>query len=165
MNKKEKTKNKIKKEHEIEIALVVLMILTGLMILFIFSRSLAPADESSQQSNFVMEYINRFLALFGMNVQVAELFIRKAAHFTEFFAFGILLSSTVARFEGGIKKNAFSILFFLLFVPVLDESLQYLSPGRSPEIKDVLLDFSGCLTGFALVCVMRTILHKRKKKI
>lgn len=62
-------------------------------------------------------------------------------------------------------KNLFFILFFLLAVPVCDETLQYLSPGRSPEVKDVLLDFSGALCGFLLVFLIdRLCFHFNSKK-
>ncbi|MBQ2212362.1 MAG: VanZ family protein [Ruminococcus sp.] len=63
------------------------------------------------------------------------------------------------------KKNIFCILFFLLAVPVTDETIQYFSEGRTPLVRDVLLDFSGGLFGllicFLFVCIISAI-KKRK---
>lgn len=139
---------------------------TVLFIGFMFSRSLTPAVESSKQSGVFVYNMNNFFSLFNINIEVTSLFVRKAAHFAEYFVYGVLLTLAVLNLTGYIKKNMFSILFFALLVPVADETLQYFSPGRSSEVKDVLLDFAGCLAGIALVSLIRFIVvsNRRKKR-
>jgi VanZ family protein len=48
------------------------------------------------------------------------------------------------------------MLFGLLLVPVIDEFIQLFSAGRAGMVQDILLDFSGAVTGLVVV----KILHK-----
>jgi VanZ family protein len=56
------------------------------------------------------------------------------------------------------------MLFVLLAVPVIDETLQYFSPGRSPQVRDVLIDFSGCITGLIFTALVFAIIKFVKAK-
>lgn len=91
--------------------------------------------------------------------------IRKVAHFVQFMVFGILLTSTVISFWGNIKAQIFKILFFLLAVPVVDEFIQYFPEGRSAQVSDVVLDFSGCIVGFAVTAAVFAflVINKHRK--
>lgn len=152
-----KSKKDDKLEKEIEVVLIVLLVATVAMVFFIFSRSLSHAEESAQQSGVALGYLNSLLKKFNLDIQATELFVRKTAHFIEFCAFGTLLSLTLSKLMHSMKRAAFPSLFFGLLVPVLDESIQYFSPGRSPEVKDVMLDFAGCVAGIILVSIIRKI--------
>ncbi len=145
---------------------LVFILLTALTILFIFSRSLHNAQTSALESGSIVNFLGVSFTEIGMTQEQADFFVRKTAHFSEFFIMGTFLTLAVQKnSRKTLIKNLFFILFFLLAVPVCDETLQYLSPGRSPEVKDVLLDFSGALCGFLLVFLIdRLCFHFNSKK-
>lgn len=141
--------------------------LTLALIAFIWLHSLASADKSAKESAGVLEFLNEILAGFGIESGLTDFIVRKLAHFLEFTAFGALLSATYISYTNILAKNIPSMLFILLAVPVIDETLQYFSPGRSPQISDVLIDFSGCITGLiftALFFAIMNFFRKRKSK-
>lgn len=168
---------------------LVLFVVTLCFVLFMFSKSLTPAVESSRQSGGVVDLINKFLAGIDINLEVTDFIVRKTAHFTEFFVYGALLTLTVLSLTSNsnticiklphkntncinkanlsvktIGQNIFKILFFAVLVPLIDETLQYFSPGRSAEVKDVLLDFSGCLTAVVVISIITFLIELHKNK-
>ena len=59
---------------------------------FIFNNSITPAAESSRQSGRVLAMVLAVLQAAGLDgAVVTEHFIRKMAHFTEYFLLGVLL--------------------------------------------------------------------------
>ncbi|MEE0858737.1 MAG: VanZ family protein [Acutalibacteraceae bacterium] len=143
---------------------VIFTILTVLLTLFIWLHSLTPAEQSSEESDFVLEFVNSILNNININANISSFIVRKAAHFLEFTALGLFVTATATRYEPNIKKCIFHILFILLAVPVTDEALQYLAPERSPQISDVLLNFSGCITGLLLTVILLWIIKTLKNK-
>lgn len=137
--------------------------LTLLLTAFIWLHSLASADESGQESASVLELLNILLERLQLNINLTEYFVRKLAHFSEFTAFGALLSATFIAYKGELKKQIPNMLFILLAVPVTDEALQYFSPGRSPQVSDVLLDFSGCISGLIFTALVFNVIKYKKK--
>ena len=137
---------------------IVLPVMLALTTLLIWSFSLTPAKASSEQSGFVRELL---LWLLG-NGAFAEAFltlipVRKLAHFTEYFVLGAewKLYSRIAE-----KKR---IWLCGLLTAVIDECLQFFSPGRAPAVKDVLIDTAGFLCGCLLIWAVFTLCRKRKK--
>ncbi len=145
---------------------VVLCILTALMISFIFLNSALDADTSSAQSLGVREFINSVLHSLNINIILTENFVRKTAHFVEFFVLGVLLFATVRSF---ITKLGTRILYapcvgFL--VACIDEFIQRFSDGRSCQFSDVLLDFSGvCTAVFVLLLVSKLCKSSNSKEV
>lgn len=137
------------------------------LIIFIWIHSLAPADKSSQESANVLNFLNRILTKLQLNADLTDFIVRKLAHFLEFTAFGAVFSATYIIYTNQLVKNIPNMLFILLAVPVIDETIQYFSPGRSPQVSDVLLDFGGCVTGLiftSLVFIAIKLLKKKKEK-
>lgn len=146
---------------------VVFTALTLALTAFIWLHSLASADKSANESAGVLEFLNKILAGLGIEYGLTDFIVRKLAHFLEFTAFGASLSATYISYTNKLAKNIPNMLFVLLAVPVIDETLQYLSPGRSPQISDVLIDFSGCITGLIFTALVFAIINffiKRKSK-
>jgi len=72
--------------------------------------------------------------------------IRKAAHFTEFFVLGLLLSRAIQENSGEFQfKDARWVLGAGLLCALGDEAHQILFLSRTPSLWDSLLDFSGVL--------------------
>ena len=132
----------------------ILLIITVLITAVIFIHSSIPAVESTVESDAaygLLDGVTEFLHLPNLFTAVT---IRKLAHFLEFAVYGFFLTATVKAHCTALKSEVFKILFFLLCVPVTDETIQYFPAGRSAQVSDVLLDFSGGLFGFLCMVIL-----------
>lgn len=129
---------------------------------FVFGQSLLPGHVSSSESGFIVRLLQLFPGSSGWDLERVEHLVRKAAHFTEYAVLGILYL-LAARSRGAIRGRMTLPLFWGLLTPVADESLQLLVEGRTGQLTDVLIDFSGVLTGMA-VCLLILWLRLRVKK-
>ena len=146
----------------IKTILAVLGVLIIFWTAFIFARSLKSAEDSTMESAFFLTLIRRFLPSVSMHL------IRKLAHFTEFFLLGCL---SCAFFLRAFRKQdiparlGISIsLVYCLAAAVTDELLQLSSPGRSCQVKDMLLDFSGSAAGILLYALAFVLIRRRKQE-
>ena len=114
--------------------------------LFIFSNSLQNAVESSGRSMAVLDIIDKII---GSGV-ITEHMVRKAAHFGEFALLGVIGIGTWRMYGFGVIYAAFTGLL----TAVTDETLQLFSAGRSSQLSDVWIDFSGCLVGILLMLIL-----------
>ena len=82
-----------------------------------------------------------------------------------FFAAGMFLFMPSVIFNSAVwgQIESWYMLFILLAVPVTDEALQYFSPGRGPQVSDVLLDFSGCISGLIFTALVFNVIKYKKK--
>ena len=150
------------KERRLIVIRIVLTVLTVAMIGFIFSNSMADADDSSEQSGALLRWINGVLRSVGLG-ELSEHFIRKTAHFTEYFVLGALLSATAFAYLRRRGRMLCAALPAGLAVAVIDELIQLSSAGRSCEIGDMALDFCAVLAASLLVMLI-PYRHDRKKK-
>ena len=130
---------------------VIFMILSGLSIAFAFVHSMMPASVSSAESN-------------GVVPEAVPGVVRKLAHYTEFSVIGAMLTGCAYSFDR-IKPYRYlvQVLFVGLLTAVTDETIQLFSEGRAGMIVDVWIDFSGVLTGTAVMLLFYTIYkHVRK---
>ena len=91
--------------------------------------------------------------------------IRKLAHFSLYFTMGIFsLCSIITYKKIGIKTRVTASLIICILYSVSDEIHQYFIPGRSCELRDVLIDASGAiLSVFIAVVFLRKIKALTKK--
>ena len=129
-----------------------------LTTLVIWGFSLTPAEQSSQQSGFIRAFL---LWLLGegplADFFIAHIRVRKLAHFAEYFLLGGEWAA-YSRVSGRPR-----LWLWGLPVAVVDELLQFLSPGRAPAVTDVLLDTVGFLCGVGLVWLFVRVFCKKKK--
>ena len=128
-------------------------ILLGIMIhIIILTQSLLPASLSSEQSGLIVDVIYHFILNLGIqiDVQTFSLIIRKTAHFTEFFLLGIFWYIVYAKYFKSVKLIAVVLIHGLL-TAILDETVQLFVDGRSGEVLDVLIDFSGVLVSVLIM--------------
>lgn len=130
-------------------------------ILFIFSNSLDSKDESSLKSSGVHEIINNVLKFLHSPFLLSEYFVRKAAHFTEFFILGSLLFGYTALEKKVVFQNEIYACFISCIVAMTDETIQYFS-NRGSMLLDVWLDFSAATIA---IIFFYCIYILRKKKI
>lgn len=119
-------------------------------LLLIFHNSMYPLRQSDQQSGFVLRALNRFFTANGLNVILTQFEVRKLAHFIEYLIFGFLLTVTIRMIRKNRNGLFFLELFFFLAFPVVDETIQLRYPGRGSSVRDVLIDFAGCVIGMGI---------------
>lgn len=121
-----------------------------LALLLIFHNSMYPIVQSDQQSEVVLRALNRFFAANGLHVVFTQFEVRKLAHFTEYLIFGSLLTVTIQMIQKKLAGFFFLELFLFLAFPVIDETIQLRYPGRGSSVRDVLIDFAGCVVGMGI---------------
>lgn len=128
----------------------------------IFYFSSCTADESSEQSNSILEIIYK---LFGENT-VTVFIVRKCAHMLEFTGLAFLLG-WAWRFTRGMPSPLLTLGCASLYA-VVDEVHQHFVEGRSSEVRDVFIDAAGALIGllgfFVILTVIKAIKTKKSKK-
>ena len=149
-----------KKRKVLSAVLICLCIAT---VAFIWGNSMLGSKASSDVSNSVLGALDPIIRRFGI-VSRDDLWLRKLAHFTEFAALGaeLLFLAAVKRKSG--FQTASNCAFASLLVALTDESIQLVS-GRNSQVIDVLLDFSGAVTGILIAWLICRIIkrHCRKK--
>ena len=143
---------------------VSLTLLTLFVIAYIFINSSFDADTSDSHSLGVTDILNNFLHSLNINITLSNHFVRKCAHFTEYFVLGVLLFYTVKAY---ISKLDYKILIAPacgLSVAAIDETIQLFSYGRSGQISDVLLDFSGTCTAVLILFFISRMRKSNKDK-
>ena len=135
-------------------------ILNILLIAFIFIHSLTPADISQEESGAVTDWISYILPF-----ELSENLVRKLAHFIEFSALGIITNLTVFSYCHKAMGGTFFKLFICLATAVCDEAIQLNVDGRSGQVSDILLDFSGCLFGLLITTItISIVLYIKRRK-
>ncbi len=124
-------------------------LLCGLWLALIFSQSLLPGAASQEESDSVLLVFGRVLPF------LTETRVRKLAHFAEFGVLGLLLFWC---FAGHWSRT----LFAGLLCALCDESIQLFVPGRSAQVSDLWVDFSGVLAAAAVWCLVRALKKRRK---
>lgn len=143
---------------------IVLTVVTAGFIGFIFSNSLLASEQSSANSTGVLNAVQNLLGSLGIASGLTEHIIRKAAHFTEFAALGALLMVTVRMYSPRPARHIFLPLFIGLGTAVTDEYLQLFVEGRSSQVSDVLLDFSGVAAGLLICLLIISLIDRHKQR-
>ena len=142
------------------------------IMIFIFFMSAQNASESSKLSGgFIRLIAPIFKPGFNMLSEIEQSefvsslqkLVRKLAHFSIYTALGASLATGI--FTLNIKKIALRPIFSFIigaFYAVSDEFHQSFIPGRSGELRDVLIDSSGVLLGVVFITLIY-IVFKRKK--
>lgn len=135
--------------------LSIILVLIWMIIIFIMSSF--DATESANQSNFIVNIITNIFKI--ENIEVLSFIIRKLAHFTEYLILGFLTINMLDKNDIS-KKYLLSILICIIYA-ISDEIHQLFVPGRACQIKDILIDSIGSITGIYLY----KLISKRKKSI
>lgn len=146
-------------KHQFVVTLI-LAIFNLLLIAFIFIHSLTPADISQEESGVVTDWL-RYIFPFELNDHI----VRKLAHFIEFSALGVVTNLTVFSYCRRAMGGVFFKLFVCLATAVCDEAIQLNVSGRSGQVSDIFLDFSGCLFGlFITMITISIVLYIKRRK-
>ena len=137
------------------------LFLTLLLIVtlgFIWGNSMLSRDESAALSRGITAWLR------SIGIPVTHHFVRKLAHFCEF---GLLGCELLLLFwlRSGLRLREICLSALAAFLAAsADETIQIFT-GRGAQIRDVLLDFTGALTGILFCALLiRLLFEKRAKK-
>ncbi|MBR6044585.1 MAG: VanZ family protein [Ruminococcus sp.] len=137
----------------------------------IFYLSSQPAEESSETSGFFVDLIcDHIVPGFDErspaqqdeirhNITVA---VRKGAHFSAYALLGALAFGACGFIERKKLRSAAAVGSACLF-SATDEFHQTFVPGRSGEVRDVIIDTCGAAFAVAVILLVFLIREKRKK--
>lgn len=150
---------------------VILLTVTFLLCLaMIFGFSSQEGVESGEMSKKIAEGLIRLFKPDYDSMPRQErnqlrntvhLYVRKAAHFSEFALLALLLRQLFNLFKDGWPLSAATLVFCVL-AAAADEFHQSFVPGRSSQWTDVLIDSAGAVTGLMLSLLILRFLRKRK---
>lgn len=113
----------------------------------IFVNSSLSMNESGKLSKMAADYVvwAGDIVNIGFDRDL-EHYLRKMNHFVAFALEGFFLCQVFSSLKVSNRLAAGYILFFGLFIAVIDEYIQSFAGGRMASVNDVLLDFSGVFT-------------------
>lgn len=157
----------------IKIFIIVLAIAFNV---FIIVNSCLDANQSSNESgklvNFLVNIINSIKpdAINESNIDIFSSVIRKlVGHFLAFTVSGVSTTLSVKFLYFDFKKK-FTIFLFIscsfgLFLAILTECIQLFVPGRSGEIRDILIDFGGYIIGYLVIALITYFINKKNTNL
>lgn len=132
----------------------LIIVITWMLLIFIMSSF--DATESTNQSNFIVNIITDIFKI--ENIELLSLIIRKLAHFTEYLILGFLTINMLNKNDIS-KKYLLSILICIIYA-TSDEIHQIFVPSRAYQIRDILIDSIGSITGVYLYKLINTKILK-----
>lgn len=145
---------------------ILLVTASLLWLMFIFLNSAFDGDKSSDMSGWALELVQSVLDFLSIPLTLSEHFVRKAAHFTEYFILGALLVPTVyvCLNKKKLAMAAGSALALSYAAACFDEFfIQARVPGRCASVTDSFIDLSGAAAAVLIFCVAAIIFCKKKK--
>ena len=136
----------------------------------IWNFSAQPAAVSGDLSD---RLLGRLLALFSpafsagdgpvqtAAVELLSFFERKAAHMFLYFILILLLWLALAPLLRSTGRQLSAAALLCGALAALDEYHQTMVPGRSGQMRDVLIDLSGAALAVALAMLLRWCIHRR----
>lgn len=133
--------------------------LTLCWIAVIWGMSLQPADVSSETSlgfgewlveTFLTGQMDKIHAMSEEQIAFLHHVLRKCAHFTEYTILGVLMYMTWVQIVWKYRYKILCSVCICAAVACIDETIQLFVPGRCGQLKDVLLDSCGAITGVLL---------------
>ncbi len=95
-------------------------------------------------------------------VESVQFWVRKSAHFLVYAGLGFLLCWSFSSLSWGSRKKIVLAWLTGTFYAATDEFHQLFVPGRSGQLRDVLLDSAGVLTGIFLFFAAEILCKKIK---
>lgn len=145
----------------------IAVVLTLAWMSLIFYLSHQPASESSALSGSIVNLFLKVIEFFPLTIdtEFVHFFIRKSAHFVAYSVLGFLTAHTVRLF---LHKNFSTIVTsfgITILYAISDEFHQTFIPGRSGEVRDVIIDSAGSFTGIFTYILIVLLYNKLRKRM
>lgn len=136
------------------ISKIIKLLCIIICMITIFNFSSDSKEKSSKKSDkLIVSVTEKFLRKKLSNKEKEKyiskyvFYVRKSAHFTLYFILGLLIISFLREFIPLDKKTIIITVILVLIYACSDEIHQMFIPGRSGELRDVLIDTLGGLIG------------------
>ncbi len=143
----------------------ILPVLTILSLLYIFSNSLLSNPDAEKKEDRFLSSVEKVVEVVTdkeIDLDRDSAVPAKIAHVAEYVLFSFLLTYTAYFLHSMEHTDRYRLLFTFLFCALTDENLQSLKEGRSSRVTDIIIDFAGCLIGYALVNLIWKLMERRK---
>ena len=157
---------------------IIMAALLVLWCVLIFALSAEPANKSSNTSGeltravfsiFYPDFNEMGAEAQNAIISEASFIIRKTAHLSLYLILGVLSFLNIAAYNIPFALKPVLSLGFSSAYSISDEIHQRFVPGRSCELRDVLIDISGAIIGIALIFIIFSIKkggrNMRKKEL
>lgn len=129
-----------------------------MVAIFVFSNQ--DSSVSSRQSGTIVDFIESLGS--SLDEDLLTFLTRKAAHIFVYFVLGLLVYNLLRTYGMGAKKTiVFSALMAFGYAS-FDEIHQLFIPGRSGELRDVLIDTMAASVGVVLYALIDRVQHSKK---
>ena len=144
----------------------IIIVLICMFTIFMFSSD--NDVESNKKSDGVI--INAYKIFLGKNLSKKEqkyyiekyvTYVRKTAHFLIYLILGLSIISLIKEYREVDTKAIIIALIISIVYAVSDELHQTFISGRSGEVRDVIIDSLGSLTGIYLYYLYNKIRRKK----
>ena len=144
-----------------------------LWMIVIFSFSAKVSEDSEEMSRSVgmligkavikeyKEWPGKRQAAFAAKIDYP---VRKAAHASEYAILGILLTGAILDIRKPWKRQLLACFLIGAAYAASDEYHQLFVPGRSGQIRDVMIDSAGVAAGIILACLAIKAFQCRKPR-
>ena len=148
-----------------------LPVLAIMITVFYFSSQDATtsSETSSGFSEFLAEiispdYESKSKAYQKELLENCQFVVRKSAHFSIYALMGFLSFNAFRQHKRVPKKQLLAAVLCMLY-SVSDEIHQTFVPGRSCELRDIVIDTCGAVTGILFLSLLLFLYNKYKTKI
>lgn len=137
-----------------------------LWMILIFYLSHQPSTASNELSSGVMmltvNTLNNVTPI-ELDLGILHQLIRKSAHFFAYLILGVFVLRALKNYQGhDVKKIGLALILCVVYASS-DEIHQLFIPGRSGEVRDVMIDSTGALTGLLIYWLFVKLLKKRQQ--
>lgn len=154
------------------ISIILISAVLGWMY-FIYSLSAEPAEVSSETSGRIVRRLCRMIEpefddmTFEEQFEMTEryqFYIRKTAHFSAYTILSLLVGSATCPHTKKKRYRIGTAFVVSVLYAVSDEIHQKFVPGRSGEVRDVLIDSAGVALGCVLLYIVIVFINNRRKR-
>ena len=136
------------------------MVIIWAIVIFVFSSQ--PGDISNGNNRFILDmFMKMGINLDAITGNKADFVIRKAAHFTEYFIFYLLLYNALID-DFYLNSTLIISLIMTFLYASTDEFHQRYVSGRGPAVRDVVIDVSGGVVCLLIIYIRHYIRNKKK---
>lgn len=118
------------------------------------------SDTSSGRSDAIVQTVKSWGIGSGSETDVMTFLVRKSAHSIAYFIFGILAFNAVRLLGLSTTKKILLSIGIVVLYAMSDELHQLFVPGRSAELRDVLIDSIAGTVGVVVCWVMVRWSHR-----
>lgn len=126
----------------------------GMAVIFYFSHQQASESQalSISLATRIVQIISSFFST-ELEVGVIHFYLRKGTHFFAYLILGMLVITAL----GKKMKHIWLALSICILFAISDEIHQIFIPGRSGEVRDVLIDTVGAFIGILLILSLKHV--------